>query len=520
MYTVILLVSCFNVNYKNFRDMIGYQNRKIFAVLLAILFVAGCKQEAPDQPTEKILVRIDDKTISVNEFIRRAEYTIRPKYCSQDNYIHRKIVLNSLIAEKLYALEAGNDNELTRNEEFKLYLQGRKEQAMRQWLYHEEATEKVALDSAEVQTAFKMAGREYDISYFTLNTEAEAKAVEAAFFLKGAEFDEVFREIAGNSDVPRKNISWENPEEMEVHSSLFDPQVYKGQVIGPLKIDQDSYLFTRVNGWKENMAISDYQIRRRNQVAKEVLTDRKAIALYFDYVSELMAGKEVKFNPEIFKKLVNIKGPQYFKTEQEKEEQFHRRFWNKESEEMISDDPQVQLQEILDQPLLEIDGKTWTVGDLEIAMIRHPLVFRKRKFRSSEFGEQFKLAVVDLIRDEYITEQAYQRGYDKVNIVQRNYQMWRDNLLSLYHKNEKINKIKNENQDETKILENYLNPYFEELKSRYGERIEINTDEFEKIQLSNINMFVIQKNMAFPVVVPSFPQLTSKHLLDYGRKIN
>ncbi|MGH7457409.1 MAG: hypothetical protein ACRENG_39030, partial [bacterium] len=104
----------------------------IVPALLAGLLILHCSKKA-DTAKETIIARIGSKTISQNEFIRRAEYTIRPGYCRGDDYIQRKIVLNSLVAEKLLALEAGDHNALLQNEEWQLYLQGRQEQAMRQW---------------------------------------------------------------------------------------------------------------------------------------------------------------------------------------------------------------------------------------------------------------------------------------------------------------------------------------------------------------------------------------------------
>ena len=76
--------------------------------ILLLPFFFSCERETKEQRKEQILVRVGDKSISANEFIRRAEFTIRPTYCSEDNYIHRKIILNSLVAEKLLALEAGD----------------------------------------------------------------------------------------------------------------------------------------------------------------------------------------------------------------------------------------------------------------------------------------------------------------------------------------------------------------------------------------------------------------------------
>ena len=81
-------------------------------LLGTLIFFLGCSEDGSEKPGEVLIAKVGNKTISRFEFIRRAEYTIRPAYCRSDNYIHRKIVLNSLLAEKLFALEAGEQNEL------------------------------------------------------------------------------------------------------------------------------------------------------------------------------------------------------------------------------------------------------------------------------------------------------------------------------------------------------------------------------------------------------------------------
>ena len=67
------------------------------------------------------LIRIDNKEITKNDFIKRAEYTIRPSYCKSNNNIHKKIILNSIIAEKLMSLEI--EENLLKNQDFLLLLQ-------------------------------------------------------------------------------------------------------------------------------------------------------------------------------------------------------------------------------------------------------------------------------------------------------------------------------------------------------------------------------------------------------------
>ena len=40
------------------------------------------------------------------------------------------------------------------------------------------------------------------------------------------------------------------------------------------------------------------------------------------------------------------------------------------------------------------------------------------------------------------------------------------------------------------------------------------------VELTRIDMFVTQRNMPFPIVVPSFPQVTTDPWLDYGKKMD
>ena len=65
----------------------------------------------------------------------------------------------------------------------------------------------------------------------------------------------------------------------------------------------------------------------------------------------------------------------------------------------------------------------------------------------------------------------------------------------------------------------FMNPKIDSLQEVYSDRIEINMDAFEKIELTSTDMMVIQRGVPYPILVPSFPILTSDNKLDYGRNI-
>ncbi len=492
-----------------------------FALLLFLLLylpLSFCGKKVSVDPTENVLAKIGDKTISVDEFFRRAEYTIRPPYCKGDNYIHRKIILNSLVAEKLFALEAGTNNELTRNAQFQDYIRGRKEQAMRQWLYNEIAYKKVKLDTNEIKKIYKLAGRKYNINFCSLKDSSNINQFKRELINTKNSYEEAYRHYFGLEEIPQREVSWEDQDEVAIHNALFAAPLEKGQIIGPITTEDGYYLLMQIIGWTDRLAISDTDIQRRWNDVSEQLKTNQANKIYTRYVAQVMRGKKVEFSRDAFFKLAEIFAPLYLKSMEDKKEAFNRRFWK---DEILPDSLAGDIDEIMDHSLLQIDGQLWKISDFMKEMMIHPLVFRKRKISHQEFPEQFKLAIIDMIQDKYLTQEAYKKGYDKVSAVVSNAEMWQDYLLAQYQKNRFLKAINATHEtDYMKAISGYLNKYVDSLQTKYNDQIQIDTDQFEKIQLTRIDMFALQKNVPFPIIVPSFPLLTTDNKMDYGRKMS
>jgi len=206
-------------------------NKYQFLLLLYLLLILGCESKKPEISGDQILVKIADRVITKDEFIRRAEYTIRPNYCKLDNYIHRKIILNSLIAEKLLSLEAGTANDLAENKEFQEYIKGRKEQAMRQLYYYDRAYKKVHLDSCEVKKVYQLAGRTYDVQYLRLPAEKVAAAAYHLLKNEGIPFAEVAAEVLPDSTIPHRKIGFNSDINDELFQLFFSIPLQKDQVL-------------------------------------------------------------------------------------------------------------------------------------------------------------------------------------------------------------------------------------------------------------------------------------------------
>ena len=493
-----------------------------YILIILTLIISSCGIMKKEEQKEIILARVGGKTISLNEFIRRTEYTVRPPYCKGDNNVHKKIILNSLIAEKMLALEAGENNTLDQNKRFQFYIQGRQEQAMREQLLKEEVFQKVEVNESEIQAEFEVAGRNYTIQYFNIHDDHITKSLSEELINREGYFEKLHQQLWPGENLPERGVAWQSQENPRIHDALFSKQLSKGTVIKPVRISDNHHIIIKVLGWTDELAVSETERTERLNAVREKLSLEKAQQDYDKFVVGMMAGKKLEFNPQIFERLVRLVKPLYTLSQNEKNELFLNAAFNQSDENPELNQLAEGVSDILDEPFFSIDGISWTVTEYMEELQRHPLVFRKKIDDEAGFTKQYKLAIVDLVRDHYLTKEAYKHGIQDMDVIKRYTQMWRDNLIALYQKHQYLNeKVPNlsDSLNAVAVIEEYLNPYIDELQEKYSDCVELNVQEFNDIHLTHIDMFVIQENVPFTALVPAFPSVTTDYKLDYGKRI-
>lgn len=487
---------------------------------VALLLLMSC--ESQPQPAGEVLARVGDRIITKEDFMRRSEYTIRPDYCAGSNYIHQKIVLNSLIAEKLLALEH-DGSPIQADADFQAYIQGRQEQTMRQWLFKKQARDLVEIDTSEILTANRLASRTYNIQFITLPDSNAMNAWNAAT-ADGYGFEELAGTLSGRDSIPQRAITWFDREEENIRSALFGIEPEKEEVLAPIALEDGQYIIVKVAGWVDRPAISEVSQAQQWADVRDRLVEVKADAVYKQYVASIMADKQLMLNKEVFKPYSARTAELYLRSAEDKKKMLNQAVWNAEE--------QVFTQSLNDLPgglpgdavLFDVNGEVWTVDRFEAYLKKHPLVFRKRQMSHKEFPEQLKYAIADLVRDHYITEEAYRLGYDKVpNVVQAK-QLWEDHYVSRQGRNDFLSSRLDTSNDSLKLtemdlLEDYMDPYIDSLQTKYSDIVQVNTDLFEQLTLSTVPMVVSNRNVPFPLAVPAFPRLTTDNLLNYGSKL-
>ena len=485
----------------------------LLIILTTLLF---CSRSPKDPPG--MLARIGDRVITVKEFLYRAEFTPRPFYCRSNTEKDKIIALNSLIAEKLFALEEGEDSELLARPSFQAYLKGRKEQCMREELYKRIAVQPVKLDSSEIMETLQLAGLVYNLEYYTIKDNAAAQKVEEKLSLYPDAAAEIFDSIDLGVPTPHRTVKYKDPEAPIIHHALYSKKLAPGTVVGPLKLQENDYLFFKVKNVSYSPTLSETETIDRMRFVKERLLERKSITRWNQFVAKVMQGKDIQFFPQTTIKLAELYAEK--KASGAEQGKINGNEHDEKTPSLTLDDL-ADNDVLLEAPFFKVDGKVWTVKEFRELLLSHPLIFRKPGFRADEYLSQFKLAVADLIRDHYLNKEAYKRSIDKTEVVKRNVEMWQDSYLAIFHREKYLRALAKSDRfdpDRMKGSYTYIDEYADSLQAKYSHLIKINYEAFKKIELTKTDLFAIRQFSPYPLPVPGFPQLCVDDKLDYGSR--
>jgi hypothetical protein len=489
-------------------DFIIHQKffRKVLLVsTLSLLQITFAQSKSEDG----ILAQIGEKKISVEEFLQRSELTPRP-----NNFKGKSVTLNNLITEKLLALEAGLDRKLSPSPALQGKLRGIKEQLMRDRLYEEVAYNKVELDSDEVKNVYRASMREYELEFYTIHHKELAERIGAAIDSVPQLSDETFKEVEQIlGKKPLHEVSYKDPDDKVIHEALFTSLLDTGSVVGPLRLGNGDFIMMKVVDWVDYPLISgeDQQIRWKK--VQEKLHETKAVKLWRSFQTNTMKGKTIEFERNTFNAVSNLAMGYFFK--------------KRESDSLDFQHPELPMIPIggseVDPrtPFFTIDSTVWTLDDFKKELVAHPLVFRTQDLSEGNFREQFKLAIVDMVGDYYLTKEAYRRSLDNSEKINRELEMWEDSFLAIGQERSILKSaaergIIDEHDNASKLK--YLESYLLDLQKKYGSSIWINREELGKISLTNVDFFAWRPGVPHPVAVPAFPILIDSENLGYASR--
>jgi hypothetical protein len=471
----------------------------------------SCKKELQEQ---EIIAKIGKQVITAKDLIYRAETTVRPARFQDKN-----IILSNLIAEKLLAQQLADTSSLLKNPSYLGFINGIKEQMMREQLYYHVAFDQVKLDSVELLNNYRVSGYEYNLQFYRINKQSLAdtltKRLEHAD-AKGKE--EIFSELEEHLDKkPMHKIKWDDPDADVIHEALYTDVGQQGEIIGPLKLAKNDYIIMKIIDWTYTPTIGNenYQLKLKN--IEEKLKQEKAKKLWYRYILNLMKDKKLEFNRQVMKKLADLFYEISLSNTAKKELNLDKNMMEGDSTlsllERAVNDP-----EFLDEPFFTIDNIKFTVKDFKKMLRSHPLVYREKYSNKNDFQKQFRLAVADLVRDHYLNKEAYKESLDKHPLVKKRVEIWKDALQADYQVREYLKEIKKRDDFDERLMKgdhNYLAVYVDSLYDKNHYSISINSEQLNKINLTKIQTVVMQPGVPYPFPFPNTPLYIPRNKIDH-----
>ena len=463
---------------------------------------------------DNVLVEIKDKVITKNDFIKRSEYTIRPAYCKSSNQIHKKIILNSLIAEKLMALDI---NEYVGSDNFSSdFLEGIKEQKMREVFLDEKVYNKINIADDVLLSHISNSTKTYNVNFINISNDTTASAVN--YLLNNGEgFDRICKEYLGLEQIPSKSVDYFSENDPIIFNNIFNQEHMPGDIIGPMVAKDKSVLFVRIIDWVNKPLITNSERDNNKNLILQKLNEIEQIDAYDKFIVEMMKGYKVKFFEKPFFALAD-KAYQFYILKNVASND------NSSAGEFDLIEFSNQLTMDINESFLKINNQSFSIEYMDNLISRHPLLFRSEKISKGDFPMHFKYAIVDLLRDEQMTRLAYADKYDNHIEVLKEYNLFRGASLSALHLKALLDRnnipLSSYNKDPELIINNLLNDYVDTLQTKYSDYISIDFDLLDDISLTHIDLYAYNKGVPYPMAVPLFPLLTNKHTIDYGKPVN
>jgi len=431
------------------------------------------------------LVRIGEKQITIRDFMERAEYVPRPMYCKGSSNFDKRIILNTLIAEKLFSIEnieghipTGIDN----------YLNGRKEQKMRE-LLRSKIVDSSDIDRKSLNHWYNLSNIKYDFVYIGITEDEDITEIiklsesEAQFKLKN---------YLNSLDIQipeRNNVTIFNIDSDIIREKLFLNELEVGDIVGPIKYDGNLTLFLQIEDMHIENDLNPITRKEKFNQVSYLINSYLENRVFKNYLNEIMDGLKFNLNQDAFSHFINI----------------------------VKSDIQFNSdQTIYNKKMLILDDKEFTINEVLDLIKLHPLVFRTGHYADLSYPEQLKLALVDLVRDLELNKKSYNLDLDQHPMVIKEVEMWKENYLALEYRDQII---ENQKYNNNVGVDDRLNEHFLFLSNKFSDSIFINISLLDQINISSIDMVTYKTNSAYNALVPMFPILTDHHQFDFGQQL-
>lgn len=483
----------------------------IFKLFIVIIFVlSSCENDASDN----YVALVDDIPIIEYEFTLR--YNFNPHLAQYHDKIEaKKVILSTLIAEKLLALESSSTSQLPNDVKNK--LEQHKKEIIIEQFRRDSVENQINVTDSELQKEYLKALKEVDIKYIVFKSYNEAKRIKQKIE-NGMSFEKAVRDYMnlqgwGKESIPEKTVEW-NTETYDIEERIFALQ--SDEISNPIKINGDYYLIklqeTRSNQYPNNMDYTNRLSALKDRILREKIKD-KYIVFFENNIRSRLGDVDWKKLNGAFELIIknisfskNTAQSQPFSDDKALSDEIYLSYESQQS----------QLRDMI--VVRFSDHSSWALEELMVVLKYGPFSFNYKNKIS--FKKSFKQNILLALEYEAIYQLAKEADYENNGHVLKDTKLWeayyrandyRFQLLKQAESNIFINdSTKYRSKTNLSSLQQFRLDYFDDYLSVLSEKysIKINREKFNSLKLSKTDMVVMKTHFAHRLVVPLTEPLT------------
>ncbi len=470
------------------------------------------------QSKNEIVAQVGPIKITSEEFIYSYEFgPAFPKRKKDSKVTH----LNYMINEKLLALEGFEEGVMEKESTKGLYTDIESDLAAEE-MFEKEIVPKVKINDAEIKKVIEKKQSEYHLRWLYAGDSPSLENYLRQL-RNDISFDSLFyAQLSGSVLIDDRqltsslyNIYMKNPQLAQIVDTLK-----AGKISNPIHTD-DGWYIIKIDNITKSMITGEAEYNKLKSESIDAITKSKMDMLSDKYVKELFADENPTIKRNVFNVLRSYLGKFILPEEKYSE-------W--------------ELDDKLDAALTNLGLKREEKNpgltlveckNCQISMDEFIVWYRNReqyvKFSKNDligFSKSLEDLVWVMVRDNFLTTQAFKKGYNKSEWVKKQAEWWKDKISYSAYRTELANSIilnseeqhlldeKKQSQSEImgeelskKILHKVL-----ELKKKY--KVVINDKILEKIKVSTendnkaIELYIAKRGNLIPR--PAFPSIDNE----------
>jgi len=408
---------------------------KIQVAASIILFVLLSNFIALAQNESDVLARIGSDKITVEEFQNRFDFMPHLNYSDSNIDSIKKEFLYSLIAEKLWALEA-NETLFDTIPVIKNSLKSLEKLFVKDELYKEKVESQINISADEIAAGLKRVTRVLNFYIIALSDSATVFNAYGSL-TNGSAFDSIQVQLS----IPIKvhSVKYGSLEDETLENILY--LLKPGEFTHPYRSGVNWFIFKLVSDENDN-SIDPSKEHARNIVLKK-LKDRKSQKIGRAYLNTLFTGKKIEADRNLFN-LISDNLLSVIK--------------NRTGVSNIQMGSEIQLLETdiykalklinqsdINSPFIELDPYPATVSDFLFYAIYQKIYFAS--LDSLRFKQILSGVIKKFIEDEMIAREGYRLRLNNLSSVKHDIAIWRGYYLAEVIMNSFSDSIKITDQD-------------------------------------------------------------------------